>query len=101
MLVDVRTRLAKFINAPDVDDVVLVPNTSHGINVVFHNIDWQPDDILIGCEFVLPLLHTVSLSIYSSFLSAFSDAFVDLFQSQQPMNRFSLRYTAMLTSTPE
>lgn len=49
-LTNVRTRLAKFINASDVDELVLVPNTMHGVNTVLHNIRWKPDDILIGCE---------------------------------------------------
>lgn len=69
MMVDVRKRLAKFINAPDVDDVVLVTNTTHGINVVLHNIDWQPGDILVGCKLVsgcsyfpVPHFETLGLS---------------------------------------
>lgn len=69
MMVDVRKRLAKFINAPDVDDIVLVSNASHGFNTVLHNIDWKSDDIIIGCKL---LLHVVSSLIYSFFFSPFS-----------------------------
>jgi hercynylcysteine S-oxide lyase len=46
----VRLRLAKFINAADVDELVLVPNTTHGVNTVLHNFNWKEDDILIECE---------------------------------------------------
>jgi selenocysteine lyase/cysteine desulfurase len=50
MLIDVRTRLAKFINAKEVDDVVMITSATHGINNVLHNVDWQEGDTLIGCE---------------------------------------------------
>jgi hercynylcysteine S-oxide lyase len=56
MLIDVRARLAKFINAKEVDDVVMITNTTHGINNVLHNVDWQEGDKLIGCEHDHPLL---------------------------------------------
>lgn len=47
---NVRNRLAKVINARDVDEVVLVPNTTHGVNVVLNNLrdTWTKDDALIG-----------------------------------------------------
>jgi selenocysteine lyase/cysteine desulfurase len=47
---NVRLRLAKFINAADVDELVLVPNATHGVNTVLHNFHWKEDDILIECE---------------------------------------------------
>ncbi|KAF5368027.1 hypothetical protein D9758_004330 [Tetrapyrgos nigripes] len=43
---EVRTRLAKMINA-DVDECVIVPSVSHGINVILNNIKWEPGDTLI------------------------------------------------------
>lgn len=46
LLTHVRERLAKFIGAKT-DEVVLVPNASHGINTVFKNFEWQKGDILI------------------------------------------------------
>jgi selenocysteine lyase/cysteine desulfurase len=46
LLTHVRERLAKFIGA-ETDEVVLVPNASHGINTVLKNFEWQQGDILI------------------------------------------------------
>lgn len=50
-LIDVRTRLAEFINAKEIDEVVMIPNATHGVNNVLHNIPWKEGDILIGCEY--------------------------------------------------
>ncbi|PVF97291.1 PLP-dependent transferase [Serendipita vermifera] len=47
-LLAVRTRIAKFINAAGPDEVVMIPNTTHGVNTVLHNIHWKSEDILIG-----------------------------------------------------
>jgi selenocysteine lyase/cysteine desulfurase len=49
-LIDVRARLAKFINAEEVEDVVMINNATHGINNILHNLDWKAGDTLIGCE---------------------------------------------------
>jgi cysteine sulfinate desulfinase/cysteine desulfurase-like protein len=46
LLTSVRGRLANFIGAES-DEVVLVPNASHGINTVLKNFEWQEGDILI------------------------------------------------------
>jgi selenocysteine lyase/cysteine desulfurase len=46
LLIHVRERLAKFIGA-ETDELVLVPNASHGINTVLKNFEWQQGDILI------------------------------------------------------
>ena len=46
ILNQVRERLAKFIKA-EIDELVLVPNTSHGINTVLKNFEWQQGDILV------------------------------------------------------
>jgi hercynylcysteine S-oxide lyase len=46
LLIHVRERLARFIGA-ETDELVLVPNTSHGINTVLRNFAWQQGDILI------------------------------------------------------
>ena len=46
-LIHTRTRLAKFIEAGDTDEVVLVPNASHGINTILKNFDWHEGDIII------------------------------------------------------
>jgi len=46
LLIHVRERLASFIGAA-ADELVLVPNASHGINTVLKNFEWQQGDILI------------------------------------------------------
>ncbi|GLB41511.1 putative aminotransferase class-V [Lyophyllum shimeji] len=46
-LIDVRRRLAQLIGA-DVDEVVLVPNASMGVNTVLRNFEWETGDTLIG-----------------------------------------------------
>ena len=46
LLANVRARLAAFIGA-DTDEVVMVPNASHGLATVLLNFDWQAGDILI------------------------------------------------------
>lgn len=50
MLVGVRERLAEFIGVADVDEIVMVPNTSYGLNTVLRELDWKPGDIVIGGE---------------------------------------------------
>lgn len=65
-LIDVRTRLAKFINAKEADEVVMITNATHGINNVLHNIPWKADDILIG--------FTTSYGAISSTLRRYADA---------------------------
>lgn len=46
-LIDVRRRLAQLIGA-DVDEVVLVPNASTGINTILRNFEWEQGDTLVG-----------------------------------------------------
>jgi len=49
MLVDVRKQLAKFIGVKDHDEVVLVQNTSNGLNTVLRNFIWSKEDLIITC----------------------------------------------------
>ena len=42
-----RERLRKFINAPSVDDIALLKNTSEALSVIAYGIDWKPGDNLI------------------------------------------------------
>ena len=51
---DVRQRLAKFIGAADKDEVVFVPNASHGLNTVLRAFIWEKDDIICSCAFLYP-----------------------------------------------
>ncbi|KAH6880982.1 pyridoxal phosphate-dependent transferase [Coprinopsis sp. MPI-PUGE-AT-0042] len=46
-LVESRKQVAEFINA-DLDEVVLVNNTTTGINTVLRNFEWDKEDVLIG-----------------------------------------------------
>lgn len=43
---EVRTEVAPLIGA-EADDVVLVPNTTHGVNTVVYNLKWQPGDVIV------------------------------------------------------
>lgn len=47
---DVRQRLANLVKV-DRDEIVLVPNTSVGVNTVLRNFEWEKDDVIICCEF--------------------------------------------------
>jgi selenocysteine lyase/cysteine desulfurase len=49
MLVEVRKQLAPIINA-ELDELVLVPNATHGVNTVAMNIDWKDGDVIVVCE---------------------------------------------------
>jgi len=49
MLTDVRKQLAPMINA-ETDEVVIVPNATHGVNTVASNIDWKDGDVIVVCE---------------------------------------------------
>ena len=44
--------MAQFIGA-DLDEIVMIPNTSLGINVVLRNLDWEAGDTLISCKVLL------------------------------------------------
>ncbi|TFY71154.1 hypothetical protein EVG20_g1849 [Dentipellis fragilis] len=47
LLRSARTRVAKFVGA-EPDEVVFVPNASHGVNTVLRNFEWHEGDIIIG-----------------------------------------------------
>jgi selenocysteine lyase/cysteine desulfurase len=49
MIEDVRRQLAPLINATT-EEVVLVPNATHGVNTVSVNIDWKDGDVIVVCE---------------------------------------------------
>ncbi|KAJ7594486.1 PLP-dependent transferase [Mycena floridula] len=50
MLVTVRKRLADFLKVPDIDEIVMVPNASHGLNTVLWNFLFEEGDVLIRCN---------------------------------------------------
>lgn len=43
----VRGRLAELINARK-DEVVMVPNATHGVNTVVRNLQWEQGDAVVG-----------------------------------------------------
>jgi len=43
----VREKIAGLVNAP-VEDIVLIPNTTHGINTILRNYDWSANDYIVG-----------------------------------------------------
>ncbi len=50
MLIAVREKIASVIGVSDVDEVVLVPNASHGINTVLKNFICEAGDVIFACE---------------------------------------------------
>ncbi|KAF8581075.1 PLP-dependent transferase [Ramaria rubella] len=46
-LTTVRERLANLVGAK-VDEIVIVPNATHGINTVLRNFEWSSEDVLVG-----------------------------------------------------
>ncbi|KAJ7595517.1 pyridoxal phosphate-dependent transferase [Mycena floridula] len=50
MLVSSRERIARFVNAGDMEEVVFVPNASHGLNTVMRNFQWTQDDFIVLCN---------------------------------------------------
>jgi selenocysteine lyase/cysteine desulfurase len=44
----VREKLAKLVNV-DADEIVMVPNTTHGINTILRNFEWKQEDWLMPC----------------------------------------------------
>lgn len=47
----VRKLAARLINAPSIDDVYFVPNTTHGITVIAEGFPWRPgDNVVLAAE---------------------------------------------------
>ncbi|GBE88395.1 Hercynylcysteine sulfoxide lyase [Sparassis crispa] len=49
MLKEARGRVANLIGA-ELDEVVLVPNATHGINTVLRNFEWKESDVMLGAS---------------------------------------------------
>ena len=45
--------MAKLIGA-ETDEVVLVPNATHALNVVLRNFEWREGDVIVGGEHTSP-----------------------------------------------
>ncbi len=50
MLVAVRAKVASIIGVSDVDEVVLTPNASHGVDTVLKNFMWEAGDVIVTCQ---------------------------------------------------
>ncbi|KAI3612045.1 aminotransferase family protein [Moniliophthora roreri] len=48
MLIEARKKAAKLIGVVDPDELVFVPNASHGVSTVLRNFIWEEGDILIS-----------------------------------------------------
>jgi len=46
-LVKVRTLLASYLNADDPDDLVVIPNTTSGMNAIFRSLKYNPGDRIL------------------------------------------------------
>jgi kynureninase len=49
---DVRSKVADLIGANQ-DEVVIVPNATHGVNNIVTQINWQEGDVAILCKLIL------------------------------------------------
>ncbi|PSR75560.1 hypothetical protein PHLCEN_2v9040 [Hermanssonia centrifuga] len=49
LLAEVRRQVAELIGAQN-EEVVLVPNATHGLNTVLRNIEWREGDIILGAS---------------------------------------------------
>lgn len=49
-----RGQLAHLIHAPSADDIALLKNTSEGLSVVAHGLDWQPGDNIVTSDEEFP-----------------------------------------------
>ncbi|KAJ3935050.1 MAG: pyridoxal phosphate-dependent transferase [Lentinula lateritia] len=47
---DVRKRMAKFVGAAHTEEVVFVPNASHGLNTILRSFIWEEGDIISSCN---------------------------------------------------
>ena len=43
-----RERLARFVKAPNADDIALIKNTSEGLSIVSQGLDWRDGDEVVG-----------------------------------------------------
>ena len=46
LLKESRNKVAQFLEV-DTDEIVLVPNATHGVNTVLRNFIWNKDDVII------------------------------------------------------
>ncbi|KAH9939510.1 PLP-dependent transferase [Amylocystis lapponica] len=49
MLKEARNRVADLVGAPH-DDLVLVPNATHGLNTILRNFEWREGDVIMGAS---------------------------------------------------
>lgn len=49
-----RGQLARLVNAPSADDIALLKNTSEGLSVVAHGLDWQPGENIVTTDEEFP-----------------------------------------------
>lgn len=52
LLNDVREKSAEIIGVK-AEECVIVPNTTHGVNTILHNIKWIAGDRIVICKFTL------------------------------------------------
>ncbi|KAG7095514.1 hypothetical protein E1B28_006252 [Marasmius oreades] len=50
LLKSARQKVANLVGVADVDEVVFVPNASHGVGTVLRNFIWEKGDVLVTCN---------------------------------------------------
>jgi selenocysteine lyase/cysteine desulfurase len=48
LITQCREQIAEFVGAK-VDEIVLVRNTSHGINTIMRSFEWNEGDVIVTC----------------------------------------------------
>lgn len=51
---ELRQRVQRLINAPDVDDIAFLKNTSEGLSVIAYGLDWQAGDNVVSTDQEFP-----------------------------------------------
>lgn len=52
LLIEVRANLAKLIGA-ETDECVMVMNASLGVDIVLRNMEWNKEDIIVICQYLI------------------------------------------------
>jgi selenocysteine lyase/cysteine desulfurase len=52
-----RVLACRLLNAPSVDDIALIKNTSEGLSIIAHGLDWQPGDNIVTSDQEFPSNH--------------------------------------------
>ena len=76
---DLKTNIARLINAPSADDIALVKNTSEALSMVAYGLSWQAGDNIVIAQQEFPSNRIIWQSLQNQGVSV---KFIDLYNSQ-------------------